>query len=563
MLKKLLNKNFLIFGLLIIPAIWALFVPGYYGASDDLHIAWLFEFHKTLMAGQIPPRFVPDLSFGFGYPLFNFVFPLPFYIAELFHLLGLNLVDSIKAVFLISVPLSGLFMYLLLREFTSKTVSLFGAVLYIYTPYRAVDLYIRGAIGEILSFVFLPLLTLSVLKLTKDETEEKRWIGIGGLSIAGLILTHNITAYMFSFFLIILFLLRTIFVRTIFVKNWGRGVLKMLLAGILGLLISCYFWLPAITESGLVKYDTVFNFVDHFPTLKQLITPYWGYGASVAGPYDGMSFFLGIANLAVLLIGSFLTILSWPKFSKDKKVILVWALISILVSMFLMNYRSTILWENIPLLPYFQFPWRFLIITTFTIPILVVAMEEILNRKWLSVLLIILTLATTYNYFHPQDFLGREDGYYLNKYIPTPFASSEYLKTQEEYLRLPKETEVRPDKNYPLVTAEEGEIKNVLKINDLNSKIEVDSENGFKLSYSKYLFPGWVAKIDGNNTSIYAGKPFGQIELNVPAGAHSLEIKFEETGFKKLLDAISLAGFLVSLSLVNIWKYSKKVGPFS
>ena len=219
MVKKLLNKNFLIFGLLIIPAIWALFVPGYYGASDDLHIAWLFEFHKTLMAGQIPPRFVPDLSFGFGYPLFNFVFPLPFYIAELFHLLGLNLVDSIKAVFLISVPLSGLFMYLLLREFTSKTVSLFGAVLYIYTPYRAVDLYIRGAIGEILSFVFLPLLTLSVLKLTKDETEEKRWIGIGGLSIAGLILTHNITAYMFSFFLIILFLLRTIFVRTIFVKK--------------------------------------------------------------------------------------------------------------------------------------------------------------------------------------------------------------------------------------------------------------------------------------------------------------------------------------------------------
>ena len=83
MIKKLKKfKNHLpwviVAGLLIIPAVWALFVPGYYGASDDIHMAWLHEFHKTLMLFQIPPRFVPDLSYGFGYPLFNFVFPLPF-----------------------------------------------------------------------------------------------------------------------------------------------------------------------------------------------------------------------------------------------------------------------------------------------------------------------------------------------------------------------------------------------------------------------------------------------------------------------------------------------------
>jgi len=155
-------------GILIIPAVWALLVPGFYGASDDIHIAWLFELHKTLMMGQIPPRFVADLSFGFGYPLFNFVFPLPFYLAEIFHLSGFSLVDSIKALFFITIPISGYFMYLLMRQFTNKDLSLVAAVLYIYTPYRSVDLYVRGAVGEIVSFMFLPLILLSVIKVSKS-----------------------------------------------------------------------------------------------------------------------------------------------------------------------------------------------------------------------------------------------------------------------------------------------------------------------------------------------------------------------------------------------------------
>src|SRR3989344_4783863 len=106
--ENLLSKYFwIVIILLSIPASWALSIPGFYGASDDIHIAWLQQMHQTITSGKIPPRFIPNLSFDFGYPLFNFVFPLPFYIAEAFHLLGLSFVDSIKAVFLISIPLSG------------------------------------------------------------------------------------------------------------------------------------------------------------------------------------------------------------------------------------------------------------------------------------------------------------------------------------------------------------------------------------------------------------------------------------------------------------------------
>lgn len=553
--RILIRLIWLIVALVFIPATWALFVPGFYGASDDIHIAWLYELHKTIIIGQIPPRFVPDLSFGFGYPLFNFVFPLPFYVAEIFHLSNLSLVDSIKAVFFISIPLSFLSMYLLLRQFISRPLSLAGAVLYIYAPYRAVDLYVRGAIGEVVSFVFLPLIFLSVIKL---KEQGFRWVGIGGLVIASLVLSHNITAYMFFPFAGLFFLLQ-FFVSKDKRAFFGKSILMFLL----GILISIYFWLPAVLESKLMKYDTVFNFADHYPTFSQLFTPYWGYGASTPGPYDGMSFFLGVSNILVMLAGLAMVFTNWVKFRKETKVLLSWIFVSLSLVFLLMNHRSLFLWNNIPLLPYFQFPWRFLIITTFAIPLLTVVFEKFKFRLFIALILIGLTLISAVSYFRPQDFLGRVDSYYLNRYIPTPFASKEYLQTREEYLRLPKDTLFRPDQNYPLVSSENGHIKKVNRINDLNILIEVESADDMRITISKYLFPGWVARIDGNPSPLEVGKPFGQIVVKVPKGNHIVKITFEETNFRKFLNAISLAAFLVSLGMCFIRKSLHRIGLFS
>ena len=548
-----LNKHlWVLIIFLAIPATWALFVPGYYGASDDIHIAWLFELHRSLMMGQIPPRYVPDLSFGFGYPLFNFVFPLPFYISEIFHILRFSLVDSIKTLFFITVPLSGVFMYLFLRQFTNKSLSLAGAILYIYTPYRSVDLYVRGAIGEIISFAILPLILLSIVKLEKSKNFA--WVGVGAMSLASLVLSHNITAYMFFPFVSLFFLLQIIFSAS----KWQLFV-KTFLMVFLAFLLSIYFWLPAIVDSNLVKYDTVFNFADHFPTLLQLIRPYWGYGASVPGPYDGMSFFLGYVNIVLLAIS--IPLLIFFKFPKNQKILLIWSFFCIISAIFLMNFRSTFVWSHLPFLSYFQFPWRFLILTTFAVPIFVIVLEKLKHEKLVSTILIFITIISVGSFFRPQDFLGRTDEYFLNRYIPTPVASDEYKKTQEEYLRLPKNTKIRPDKNYPLVYSDSGTISKIEKRNDLDVIVDVNSKTGMNLNFSKYFFPGWVAKIDGQRVEIRQGEPFAQVNVLLPPGEHKVEFMFEETAFKKILDAISLVSFLVSLWLVkNLWLHSKKTG---
>ena len=125
------NNLYLILAIVLsLPAAYALLHKGFYGASDDLHIAWLYEMDKILKIGQIPPRYVPDLSFGFGYPLFNFVFPLPYYIGEIFRLFNFSFVDGVKIVFGISFVASGVTMFYFLNEILPGAFALAGSLIY-------------------------------------------------------------------------------------------------------------------------------------------------------------------------------------------------------------------------------------------------------------------------------------------------------------------------------------------------------------------------------------------------------------------------------------------------
>ncbi|MFA6185067.1 MAG: 6-pyruvoyl-tetrahydropterin synthase-related protein [Candidatus Shapirobacteria bacterium] len=535
-------KELLILVLLVVPAMLALIRPGFFGASDDMHIAWLQQMDQAVTEGQIPPRYVSDLSFGFGYPLFNFIFPLPYYLGEIFHLLGLNFVYSIKAVFIFSLLISAITMYFLARHLSGKFVGMAAAVLYIYTPYRSTDIYDRGALGESLAFVFLPLIIFSLIRLAevKSKKENFKWVGIGGLSITALILTHNIVSYMFIPFALLFALL-------VMKKEKIKEFFFLFFLGLIG---SIYFWLPALLESNLMKYSTVFNFFDHFPTLKQLITPFWGYGASVPGPYDGMSFFVGEINLIVLIVATIFIIFRFSKISLKIKKISIWSLFLVVVSVFMMNFRSYWFWEHIPLIAYFQFPWRFLTMIVFASSLLVILIKNFKYSNILAVIIIMVSMVINTPRFRPHDFLNRDDSYYINRYIPVPTPSEEYLTLQEEYLRLPKTTEIRPTQIYDRVYPVSEAIENITLVNSLETKFITDSESELVLNYNKYYFPGWKGFIDGEKLNLIASKPYGQIQFLVPNGKHEITIKYEETILNKILDLITLSTIIFCFYLV-------------
>src|SRR3990167_948271 len=86
---------------------WPFFKKGYFESQDGEWMVIRFSaFHQTLASGQFPVRFVDRLNNNYGYPVSNFLYPLPFYLAEVPKILGLGFVDSIKTVFVISTVAS-------------------------------------------------------------------------------------------------------------------------------------------------------------------------------------------------------------------------------------------------------------------------------------------------------------------------------------------------------------------------------------------------------------------------------------------------------------------------
>ena len=80
------------------------FKDGYFQTHDgEWAIIRLAEMGREIRDLQIPPRWSSFLNHGYGYPLFLFTYPLPFYLGYLISLVGVGLTSSIKLVFVLTV----------------------------------------------------------------------------------------------------------------------------------------------------------------------------------------------------------------------------------------------------------------------------------------------------------------------------------------------------------------------------------------------------------------------------------------------------------------------------
>jgi hypothetical protein len=537
-----------------------LFESGMYTFSDEVHFANLYEMIRGFLGGQFPPRWAPDMSYNFGYPLFNFYYPLPFYLASFFYLVfHFSLIDSLKSVFFLSVIFSGISFYFLANKFFSKTTAFFVSIIYLYTPYRAVDLYVRGAIGELWSFVFMPLVLLSIYNLIKSQNIKN--VIFVSVSVAGLIMSHNLSAIIFLpvalvFGLTFLIKETKIFNKIVFI---GGGLL-------MGFGISAYYWLPAVLEKRFIQPGTPFNPFDHFPFISQLIIPSWGYGASVWGPTDMMSFQIGLVNLGLLLFSIIIFSFYKKLFNRDQKCLLFFSLIVFALSIILMNIRSWFLWEILPLGSYLQFPWRLLMLTTLVTPLLGGFLEIIPNKKIGITLLsvfAIFSIILTFNYFMPATILKVNDNYYLNRFFINQntqnnpeIRSNIYQNNSEDYLPLTIWTKIRPSGfTSKIIISEGGEIVKLEEIKPTESLVAVKNSKPVDLTINIYYFPGWKVYVDNKESSVEILEPYGNMNIKIAEGVHTVLIRFEETIVRKVADGFSVIA--VILMLVGIY-YEKR-----
>jgi len=162
--------------LVSIPLFWKNF--NYYNDDGIQHIARSFLTADAMKNGE-NFTVLSRLEKGFGYSWDLFYGPASsFSIAVIGNIFN-NIIIGYKAVLFLGVLLSGIAMYYFAKKITDdKNVGALASILYMTMPYHLTDMYIRGNVGEFLSFIFIPVIFLGLYNLLHEEKRD--WLLVVG-----------------------------------------------------------------------------------------------------------------------------------------------------------------------------------------------------------------------------------------------------------------------------------------------------------------------------------------------------------------------------------------------
>ncbi len=606
--------------LLSLFAIAPLLHPLYmWGAHDGRHsIYFLVEFDRSIQDGILWPRWAPDFAYGYGYPIFNIYAPLVYFLGEAFHLAGLDFVTSVKIVFALGFVLSGLAMFWFARDTLGSRGALVAAVVYMYVPYRLVDVYVRGALSESWSFVFIPLvlgafrrlLSAAELRIASGSGPGSPrivpWAILAAFSFAGLILTHTLALMMVPVIAgyVLWHLLRIARVvpalnqpvpppsavnraraftgwtiaNIIAVIKGSRELISpagwCLFAGVAALALSAVFWLPLVVEYSSVRVDqwttADYDYRDHFVYLHQLVSPFWGYGISKPGPDDGMPFQLGVAPLALGLMGLVA--------SRRRGVTAERSFFALLAAgaIFMMLAASVPIWQVSGIASLLQFPWRLLMMTTLALAFLAgltVADDpsggdrtaDVRDRIGLGALLLVVVFAS-YPYLNPPMIEPAEGLVSLGALMRFEQSSGELVGLTKWNVEKPVDSPLKPlyEAGTPITskvdpsTLPEGAAAVTTRHTTVLDEVKVSSPEPFQLGFYTQLYPGWQASVNGTRVTIDASKPYGLIVVPVPAGESTVLLEFVDTPPRtigQIVSGVSAIGLLFLLLLTIRWPH--------
>lgn len=533
--------------LLVVPIILPYFHSGYFPTHDgEWAVVRLSDMYREVRDHQFPPRYSGNLNFGYGYPLFNFAYPLPYYVGLIVHFLKFSFTNSIKIVFAGSVLLSAIFMYKAGKAFWgSAWAGICSGMLFAYLPYRLVDLYARGSIGELFAFIFFPLLFYTAVELYKNP-KQYFFIAVGAFAIGGLILSHNIMAILFM----------PIFLLFTFALLWKdyKKYLKSFFAMIfLGLCMSSFFWLPALAEKNLILLskipiaDRSINYV----RVDQLFFGAFGYGIPEAP--GGFTYQIGWPHIMVILASFLLLVVQIFKKNYKKTVYIrvVSFLLLLTIGMVLMMFPFTdTIWRYTPLLKEINYPWTMLGPLGFIVSFLSGFLFT--QGKKISLLALCLGCAAIVLYLPhavPQMYTYHDDGYYFTNDATTT-SSSEYtpLWVKIRPLQRPKEK--------VLVIFGDGNVTNISE-NSKRISFNAQTINSMIVRINTIYYPGWIITIDGKRYLPTYKNQYGVMDIFVNPGKHAISADFTETSLRLAVDIISLIN-IISVSLLFIYGLLKK-----
>lgn len=281
------------------------------------HIARLMGTFQSIMEdGQTIPVIMSNFCNGFGYSWNIFYSPLTAYLPMIFRIFTSSYETILKLFMILVSFLSGVSMYEFMNKISkNRYAALLASALYIFAPYRFTDMYLRVAIAELASFIFIPIVFQGMYNIFNDENRTTKKSLVLTLGAAGLIITHIVMA-MYTAIICFIYVLVNI------KKLKNKETWKMIGTNILLiLLLSSFYIVPMLEHMVSTEYEV---FQEGRMEIEEKLISSKASLLDLVYTEDGNL----IKEIGfVTLIGLLLTIIARKKIEKNIKIIYYFSLI--------------------------------------------------------------------------------------------------------------------------------------------------------------------------------------------------------------------------------------------
>lgn len=553
--------------ILIIP----LFIPTIRGTADGfIHKFRIVSFITSMEEGNIRPRWLSAQALGFGTPTFIYNFSVPYYAVTAINTVIHSIQTSFQFYASVVVIVTFISMFILANRLYGLNLGLLTALAYISAPYFLLSLYTYEAWGEMTSFLFPPLILYQAILLT-ERLDRKRALWFAVLWVL-FINTHNCS------------ILESILPIVILIVLYGyrhmKNLIRMFHLLCSSVMISAFFWLPALTLVNWIKYGNLINFeisirFQQYKRLSDFVTV--SINAITNNGSNYYSFTPGLLIIFTLVAGSAVfagiilrRYILHKKYS-DSQLFIAAALFILTVSSILLTTAySSVLWDT-GILNLILYPYRFLFVATFTGTLLFGWLVRKISNIWILTMLCVICVTLSRPFTNPKiDRFPFGDHYFehtpelLNyglgtrknmgtgEFLPNTI-NMDFLQSQQDiFLRTGK----LPEKI--ILDSKDGTLTGSRILSE-RMFFDITMNKSADIAINTSYYPNWTARVNSVAVPV-SPDANGRILVHLPEGNVRLELMFGYSTAERLGFALSILGVIyLVLILRSIHKPGVKI----
>ena len=331
---------------------------------------------------------------------------------------------------------------------------------------------------------------------------------------------------------------------------------------LLGLGLSAFIWAPALAARQHAAMNRAVEgygrYENHFVYLHQLFYSPWGYGLSLPGPDDGMSFAVGWSHLLLAAV-VWIWISRRPKLG-DRRLFRFFGAAAVVLCILTLQ-DALWFWQHAPLLHNVQLPWRLLGPVAICMALVIAQLGRLLSQapRWRALGIagaMALLIVPNLSHLHSKQLVDVDLAFWTPEQLSMRgFETTTMAEATPRWMvGLPQYTPVAAT-----VLSGDAEIRRPGR-SPFSWSSPVSAKVRSTIEMTTAWFPGWEARVDGQPVPAGPGTPSGLITFQVPAGEHLVEVRYGRTAPEKIAAGISIAALILAIALA--WAaFTGSAGP--